>query len=187
MQPRRPRIPPLPLRPDIAGSFESRIQLAHQHFSRGEFVRAGFLFEELATAAARRGGPRAPLFFLQASRAFFHAREAEKAMQLARSAYNAWQARPAGSPAAGLLRLADEADRLGYVQQAQALRSWLADFPDRADSPASNPAAGGAKPRLPLQCPACGGPVYPDEVEWLDDKTARCDFCGNPLRADGDR
>ncbi|MBK8783282.1 MAG: hypothetical protein IPO22_16095 [Anaerolineales bacterium] len=27
-------------------------------------------------------------------------------------------------------------------------------------------------------CPACGAAVKPDEVEWLDDITAECSYCG---------
>ncbi len=183
MRPRRPRnLPPIGRPPAGAAGFEAQLQLAHQHFARGEFVRAGFLFEELATVAARRGGPRAPLFFLQASRAFFQASEPEKAMQLARSAYTAWQARPLRSPAPALLRLADEADQLGYPGEAQTLRGWLPELPD-IPAPESSPITAKEILRLPTQCPSCGGPVYPDEVEWMDERTARCDFCANPLSA----
>ena len=50
--------------------------------------------------------------------------------------------------------------------------------------PAAAPAPAG---RLPAQCPQCGGPIHPDEVEWVQDAAgagqpaAECPYCGNPL------
>jgi hypothetical protein len=38
------------------------------------------------------------------------------------------------------------------------------------------------KPILPTHCPSCGAAVKPDEVEWLDDITAECGYCGSPVR-----
>lgn len=38
------------------------------------------------------------------------------------------------------------------------------------------------RPVLPTHCPACGAAVKPDEVEWLDDITAECAYCGSPVR-----
>ena len=35
---------------------------------------------------------------------------------------------------------------------------------------------------LPTQCPSCGAGVRPDEVEWLDEVTAECAYCGSPIR-----
>ena len=37
---------------------------------------------------------------------------------------------------------------------------------------------------LPAHCPSCGAAVRPDEVEWLDDITAECDYCGSPVRGE---
>ena len=31
-------------------------------------------------------------------------------------------------------------------------------------------------------CPSCGASLRPDEVEWLDDVTAECAYCGSPVR-----
>ena len=38
------------------------------------------------------------------------------------------------------------------------------------------------KPILPTHCPNCGAALRPDEVEWLDDLTAECGYCGSPAR-----
>jgi hypothetical protein len=42
-----------------------------------------------------------------------------------------------------------------------------------------------ARVALPTHCPACGATVKPDEVEWLDDVTAECAYCGNVLKESG--
>ncbi|MBI4771264.1 MAG: hypothetical protein HY784_12865, partial [Chloroflexi bacterium] len=36
---------------------------------------------------------------------------------------------------------------------------------------------------LPAHCPQCGSPLHPDEVEWLDERTAECEYCGSVVRA----
>ena len=35
---------------------------------------------------------------------------------------------------------------------------------------------------LPTHCPSCGAGLRADEVEWLDDLTAECAYCGSPVR-----
>ena len=40
------------------------------------------------------------------------------------------------------------------------------------------------KPILPTHCPSCGAAMKPDEVEWLDEITAECGYCGSPVRED---
>ena len=45
------------------------LQEANLAFDKGEYGRAGELFERIAEGADARGGPRAPLFHLQAGRA----------------------------------------------------------------------------------------------------------------------
>ncbi len=32
--------------------------------------------------------------------------------------------------------------------------------------------------KLPATCTQCGAPVRADEVEWIDDTSAECEFCG---------
>jgi hypothetical protein len=51
------------------------------------------------------------------------------------------------------------------------------------DSLTAGPSAARLPP-LPTQCPGCGAPVRPDEVDWLDDVTAECEYCGSPVRVE---
>ena len=38
--------------------------------------------------------------------------------------------------------------------------------------------------KLPSNCCGCGAPVHSDEVEWIDQKTAECVYCGSPVRGE---
>ena len=57
------------IRKTLAQEVPPILQEANFAFDKGEYGRAGELFEKIAETAAARGGPRAPLFYLQAGRA----------------------------------------------------------------------------------------------------------------------
>src|SRR5262245_11410561 len=56
-----------------AGAAPPILQEANLAFDKGEYGRAAELFERIAESADARGGPRAPLFHLQAGRARIYA------------------------------------------------------------------------------------------------------------------
>jgi hypothetical protein len=35
---------------------------------------------------------------------------------------------------------------------------------------------------LPAKCPSCGGPVKPDEVNWVGHSSAECPYCGTVIK-----
>ncbi len=39
-------------------------------------------------------------------------------------------------------------------------------------------------PVLPTHCPGCGAPIHPDDVDWIDNVTAECEYCGSPVRGE---
>lgn len=156
-------------------AFEKQIALAHRLFEQGEYVQAGELFEHLAGIAAARGGPHAPRFYFQAGRAWLRAGQTERALALLE------QGRSLCSPslAARLSpRLEAELRALGLENQADQIAAW------RPGNTATTAPIQSSRLSLPLKCPACGAPVHPDEVEWLDERTAECGFCGSALRAE---
>ncbi len=69
--------------------------------------------------------------------------------------------------------LTAEAAEIARLVQANRLRRAALDRPGPA-----------RKQQLPAHCPSCGAAVHPDEVEWLDDLTAECAYCGSPLRGE---
>src|SRR5574342_168841 len=57
------------IRRTLAQDVPPVLQEANFAFDKGEYGRASELFERIAETTAGRGGPRAPLFYLQAGRA----------------------------------------------------------------------------------------------------------------------
>src|SRR5215212_11550769 len=57
------------IRKTLAQEVPPILQEANYAYAKGEYGRAGELFERIAEGADARGGPRAPLFLLQAGRA----------------------------------------------------------------------------------------------------------------------
>jgi hypothetical protein len=79
-------------------------------------------------------------------------------------------------------RAIEELKAHGLNAEAEEIASLLnSNLPKRIPAEASAPAK---KPVLPTHCPSCGAAVRPDEVEWLDDVTAECDYCGSPVRGE---
>ena len=84
--------------------------------------------------------------------------------------------------------MVQELNRLGYAKQAMEFEAWLNQtapvrpehLPDaRPDQPVQKPA-----PRLPGKCPFCGACLRSDMVEWIDDASAECPYCGSAVPAE---
>lgn len=72
--------------------------------------------------------------------------------------------------------------RRGMSAEAQEIRQWLQDnLHVQAEARSGAPAR---KPVLPTHCPGCGGPVRANEVDWIDEATAECNWCGSAVRAE---
>jgi hypothetical protein len=155
---------------------------AHGLFAAGRFDEAAGLFEELGVEARAGGLPRAPRFFVQAARANWRAGRVAHGMDLLRIALDLL----AAVGAIGILgQVANitvaELNGMGLTKEAEAIRAYASQTPGWDAAPAPGPAAA-ARPVLPLHCPQCGASIRPDEVDWIDEKTAECAYCGSPLR-----
>jgi hypothetical protein len=75
----------------------------------------------------------------------------------------------------------------GLTQEAQEisdyLKATLPPLPVNDLGPRAIPGER-AKPLLPTTCPGCGGPIRADEVEWVDEVTAECPYCGSAVRGE---
>jgi hypothetical protein len=80
-------------------------------------------------------------------------------------------------------RVINELNLRGMNKEVQQITDYIKNL-----LPGFNPGAPASVPPkkapLPTHCPGCGAPVRPDEVEWLDDVTAECAFCGSPVRGE---
>jgi len=171
-----------PLRRGFAPQVPPLLQRANQLMDSGQYAQAAEAFEALANAAQARGGPRAPLFFLQAGRACILSDQNEAGLAQVKQGLSllAGRADWPGLHRAGTRVLVELRER-GLVGEAAEIEAWLqATLPAM---PAGFAERGPAqKPQLPTHCPSCGGALRPDEVEWLDDVTAECAYCGSPVR-----
>jgi hypothetical protein len=80
-------------------------------------------------------------------------------------------------------RLAGELNQRGLSKEAQQVSAYLKSLLPDFDADLGIPSPSKRSP-LPTHCPGCGAPLRPDEVEWLDDVTAECAFCGSPVHGE---
>jgi hypothetical protein len=168
----KPRVPPVVAR-------------AHNLMAEERYEEAAEAYSQIAEVARSRGGPRAPFFLLQAGRAFVLSGKLAEGMerineglQLLADAGRWSELHRVGQNIVN--QLSDQGHAEASRQVAGWLEKTLAGKPV-APSVGRRPAA---QPVLPTRCPGCGASVNPKEVEWLDERTAQCDFCGGSLRAE---
>jgi tetratricopeptide (TPR) repeat protein len=148
-------------------------QLARTLHDLGRLRQAGHLYLQAARARRLSGQIRPALDFYEQGLAIF----AQAAM---------WEAfERAGSRAVEALRQQNQ------PQAADELAGWMQTTrpshpPIGAAEPAepASPRPRVARGTLPLKCPSCGATIRPDEVEWVDDLRAECDYCGSTLAAE---
>ena len=170
------------IRKTLAQDISPVLQEANFAFDKGEYGRAGELFERIAETASARGGPHAPLFHLQAGRARILAGQASLGMpSLKRGLELLAQRKQFPRLHQAGMRTITELNELGLKNEASEIETWLKTILPSMPSFDSSKASS-KRPVLPTHCPACGAAVRPDEVEWLDEVTAECAYCGSPVR-----
>lgn len=173
-----------PVRRMFAPDVPPLLRRANQLMSAGNYVEAASALEQLARAAEARGGPRAPLFYIQAGRARVLAGQATEAVELLERGLGLFATRGQSGKLMNFgNRVVAELGQRGFSKESQQLTDYLRNL-----SPGFSAGAAAApspkRPPLPTHCPGCGAPVRPDEVEWLDEITAACAFCGSPVRGE---
>ncbi|NOY97907.1 MAG: hypothetical protein GXP40_01725 [Chloroflexi bacterium] len=160
------------------------LKRANALMSEGNYVSAAETFESLAQRAEARRGPRAPQLYLRAGQARVLAGQTEAGMQHIRRGLSMLAARRqwAVLHRAGQ-RAVDELNERGLTGEAQEIADYLEKTLPEKPAPARGTTSS-KRPVLPTHCPGCGGPVHPDEVEWLDNVTAECPYCGSPVRGE---
>ena len=168
------------MQPDVP----SMLQRAHKLMAAGKYPAAADAFEKLAHGGEARQHPRTGQTYLQAGRARILAGQKNVGFAHLKRGLGLMAARPVQLQRAGG-RVVNELKDHGMAAEAQEIAEWL-----MTRFPVGTEARGGApistkKPILPATCPSCGGVVRADEVDWIDDITAECDWCGSPIRASG--
>lgn len=155
------------------------LQEANLAFDKGEYGRAAELYEQIAQVADARGGPRAPLFHLQAGRARGLAGQTalgipslKRGLEILAQRRRFPRLHQAGA------RVVNELKEKGLTNEAAEIENWLKSVLPNVPTLGTST----KEPALPTHCPSCGAPLRPDEVEWLDETTAECGYCGSPVR-----
>ena len=169
------------IRKTLAQAVPPILQEANFAFDKGEYGRAAELFEQIAQTAAARGGPRASLFYLQAGRARILAGQTRLGMpSLKRGLELLAQHRQFPRLHQAGTRVIAELSQRGLKEEAAEIETWLKNTLPTVPIIDSSE----KRPALPTHCPSCGAGLRPDEVEWLDNVTAECAYCGSPVRAE---
>jgi hypothetical protein len=170
------------IRKTLAQNVPPILQEANFVFDKGEYGRAAELFEQIAEKAGARGGQRAPLFYLQAGRArilagqtFLGMPSLKRGLELLAEREKFQRLHQAGR------RVISELNERGLEKEASEIEDWLKSILPSGPS-TDTPKAPVNRPILPTHCPSCGAAVRPDEVEWQDEVTAECAYCGSPIR-----
>ncbi len=160
---------------------------AHRLFSWRQYLPAADLYERLAEGALLREPTRSPHLFLQAGKARLAGGQVELGMEQIRRGLGLLnsQQRIVELQRAGW-RVIQNLENNGMDQQAEEVRQWMADLKTTESGlDWSIPPVSVTPPsRLPHACPACGGVVDPAEVEWVDQITVECIFCGRLVRGE---
>jgi hypothetical protein len=159
------------------------LQRANQLMASGDYAGAAAVFTDLAQRAEGRFPQRAPFLFMEAGRAAVLSGQTAAGVASLKHGLTilASQGRFYRMQVFGQ-RAVEELKARGLNAEADEIAGLLgSSLPKGGPLVESAPAK---KPALPTHCPSCGAGVRPDEVEWLDDVTAECAYCGSPVRGE---
>jgi hypothetical protein len=168
------------------GSIPPALQRANQLMAAGHYAEAAVIFEQFANGALARNGPRAPWFFLQAGQARLLAGQVSQGVAHIQQGLTLFAKRGRFQRLyhAGM-RFVTELKARGLTAEAGQIEDYLKTSLPAGFIPVPGTSVGKSKPVLPTNCPGCSGPIRSDEVEWTDELTAECPYCGSGIRAQG--
>lgn len=168
------------------------LKQAHSMMGKSKYEPAGNIFEQFANSMLAGHEKQAPQMYVQAGRARLLSGQVPAGLSLLKVGLAALIS--SGNLAQVALiaqRIIAELNSNGMATEAAQIEELLGQFmpaesnPQAAVTPitvieAEKPAAR----VLPTNCPSCGGPLLLKEVEWLDENTAECPYCGNGVRTE---
>jgi hypothetical protein len=149
----------------------------------GQYEQAYPLLKRLADGAMQHGMPvRAANLYLQAARARLEMGSAQDAVDLTRRAISLLAKVGQVERLRRLLpRVVKALEKRGHYDQAVALRAEITALLGSAEAAAPSPPQRGT---LPANCPSCNAPARADEVDWIDNDSAECVYCGSVIRTE---
>jgi len=176
----RPRFgPPVPSR-----QVPPLLKKANVLFEQGKYKDAAHLFEELAEKATARNLPPAPHLYVRSGRAYLLDGNINTAVSLFIKGFSIFASQKRwGELQRVCNRVIEDLRQQKRDKEANDLQAWVKNH--MAESEASiSEGFEKKRPPLPLKCDSCGAAIHPDEVEWIDDNTIECNYCGNMIRGE---
>ena len=178
--------PPFGPRSALGAALMPLLMEANRLFAAGQYGEAARLFAQLAEKAeANSNLQRAAHLHLEAARSWLMANDGQAALEHARAALQLFlHIGRVGRAETVYQRIVRELRARGMNAGADVLeRDLRAQLGEAAPTPAPASIAA-SRGRLPGKCPQCGGPVRGDEVEWIDDHSAECLYCGSVVQTE---
>jgi hypothetical protein len=154
-----------------------------------DYTGAARAFEELAKAASSRNGPAVPHLYIQAGRANIKAGYVASGMSQIELALKVFAERGEWFKFQRIRnRVAEELRKNGLENEANTIINFMEEqLPSEIKSSGGEPSGdprpvARARATLPPRCQECGAPLRIDEVDWVDENTAECPYCGNLTR-----
>jgi hypothetical protein len=158
------------------------LQHANQLMASGEYKEAAVSFKELAQRAEDLFPERAPFLYMEAGRAAILSGQIKPGVDHLRHGLTLFASqgrehrmRIVGRRVIDELKareLNNEAEEIALLIHGSLPKELLNEKPMSIK-----------RPILPTHCPSCGAAIRSDDIEWMDESTAECDYCGSPVRA----
>jgi predicted RNA-binding Zn-ribbon protein involved in translation (DUF1610 family) len=161
------------------------LQRANELMAIEDYPGAARAYEELAKMAKERGGPASPYLYIQAGRAHIRAGNVSIGISLLNEGLQIFaNANEWIKFLRNRRKVVDELNLLGLQKEANALFNINpGEIPGGLETLMGTPrTVANTSAVLPTKCLGCGAPLRKDEVEWIDEMTAECPYCGNIAR-----
>jgi hypothetical protein len=190
MRRRRSLLRPIVARPMIYSTLDQAprqiLRNAHKMMESGNYEQAAITFSKLGEGALARGmNSRAPYLFLQAGRAYSMMKDYDNGkVSLLRGLSILANNEQWNQVYKFCDQFAQELESQGQDKLAQEINDWRDSVLPEEFIPLSKPGQSLKKTTftLPPKCPYCGANVSPVEIEWLDEKSAYCMYCGSVIQ-----
>ncbi len=162
---------------------QQKIQQANQLYQAGKPILAADMFAQLAAQALKTGHPRrAGNLNTRAAHAYVDGKNEALALTQSRSALSLFvQLQMQGRATQFFTNIQNHMQKAGMASALATLRQEFGAQIPTTSGPAQATPSPAKKGHLPSQCPGCGAPVRSDEVDWVDEQSAECAFCGSIL------
>jgi hypothetical protein len=162
------------------------LQHANRLMENGDFVKAAILYEKLARRVHDIGRPRqAAHLYVQSARARWLANQVNEGLENLKQGLSIFSQAGLWEPFERVsARALEELRQQNQPSAVQELTSWLETI--RQSRPSTVMPAELEKSvqhSLPVKCPSCGAAIRSEEVEWIDEIHAVCNYCGSTLAA----